>query len=341
MTREPECGKIGGRQVKRMGKGSLKEYVLKRLRESGRISGEKLAEETGFSRTYIWKAVCALRRDGYNIEATQNCGYRLVENTDVLAPETLRKLLIPELRAAQLEFFDAVDSTNNVCKKLAESGCPEWTMAFAREQTAGRGRNDHTFFSPPDTGLYMSAVLRPAIAAGDAVLLTAAAAVAVAKALEKICGVKAGIKWVNDIYIDGKKVCGILAEASLKPGKECPEYVILGIGINVSPPKGGFPDEIKDTAASVAKDVITDLKSRVAAEVLNELYSYCQCLSFKGYYKDYKKRCFVLKKRVTFEKDGECVTATAVGITKDFELIVRDDNGKRHVLNSGEISVKT
>ncbi len=318
----------------------LKKTIMTELRKGGRVSGGDIAEKTGFSRTYVWKAVKELRAEGNIIEAAPNRGYRLVESADVIAPETLRKHLCPELKGIRVEILDVTDSTNNVATRLANEGCEEWTLVIAREQTAGRGRNGHTFFSPLDTGIYMSVVLRPAIAVSDAVLITAAAAVAVAKALEKICGVKTGIKWVNDVYVDGKKVCGILAEAAIDPGMACLRHAVLGIGVNLLPPKGGFPDEIKDLAASVAEKSAKELKSRVVAEILNGLYEYGGCLSYKSYYNDYKKRCFFLGKEVTFVLRGEEKRAVAADIGESFELIVKTPDGKRLALNSGEISVK-
>ena len=318
----------------------LKRILLNELRKGGRVSGEEMANKTGFSRTYVWKAVKELRAEGHDIEASTNCGYRLVESADVISPETLRKHLCPDLKSARLEILDVTDSTNNVAMRLANEGCEEWTLVIAREQTSGRGRNGHTFFSPLDTGIYMSVVLRPAIAVKDAVLITAAAAVAVAKALENICGVKTGIKWVNDVYVDGKKVCGILAESAIEPGKACLRHAVLGIGVNLLPPGSGFPDEIKDTASYVAEKSAKELKSRVIAEIMNGLYEYCGCLAYKSYYKDYKKRCFFLKKQVSFIWRGEETRAVAADIGENFELIVKTPDGKRLALNSGEISVK-
>ena len=326
--------------MKAMNITELKRILMTELRKGGRVSGEETANRTGFSRTYVWKAVKELRAEGNMIEASPNCGYRLIESADVISPETLRKHLCPELKGIRLEIYDTADSTNNVAMRLAGDGCEEWTLVIAREQTAGRGRNGHTFFSPLDTGLYMSVVLRPAIAVSDAALITAAAAVAVAKALEKICGVKTGIKWVNDVYVGEKKVCGILAEAAIEPGKTCLRHAVLGIGVNLLPPRDGFPDDIKDKAAHVAEKSAKELKSRVIAEIMNGLYEYGGCLSYKSYYNDYKKRCFFLGKEVTFVLRGEEKRAVAADIGESFELIVKTPDGKRLALNSGEISVK-
>ena len=319
----------------------LKAQILEKLLKCDWVSGEEIAEEFGFTRTYIWKAVNMLRNDGYVIKAVPNLGYKLDESRDVIDPDTLRLHLAPGLEGIKLCVYDTVDSTNTAARRLAEAGTPEWTTIIARGQTDGRGRNGHKFFSPHNTGIYMSVVLKPAIPARDAVLLTTAAAVAVAKALEKNCGVKTGIKWVNDVYIDGKKVCGILTEASFEPDSACLSYAVIGIGINLLPPDEGFPEDIKDTAAAVIDSEALNLKSRVIADVLNGLLEYYHCLSFKGFYNDYKKRCFFLKKPVTYVKDGKTVGATAVNITESFELTVRNDDGTKSTLNSGEISIKT
>ncbi len=319
----------------------IKQQLLDLLAQGDWVSGQRVAESTGCTRTYIWKAITSLRKDGFNIEAVQNCGYRLGSGADIISESLVRSYLVPELKDISIVLRDSVGSTNDMGKLFAESGCAEWTVIIAREQTAGRGRNDHTFFSPADTGLYMSIVLRPAIAAKDAVLLTAAAAVAVAKSLEKVCKIKTSIKWVNDVYTGGKKVCGILAESSLLPGKTCLEYVVLGIGINLLPPKDGFPAEIRDIAASAMTQENKELRCKVAGEVLNTLKDYCECLSYREYYNDYKKRCFFLKKPVEFERGGVVYRGIAERINKDFELVVRLEDGKTMTLNSGEISVKS
>ncbi|MBO7666717.1 MAG: biotin--[acetyl-CoA-carboxylase] ligase [Clostridia bacterium] len=318
----------------------VKQKLLELLADGSWVNGQRVADETGCSRTYIWKAVNSLRRDGFAIESAQNRGYRLEKGADVMSEELIRRFLPAGMKDINIVLRDTLGSTNDLGRLFAESGCPDWTVVIAREQTAGRGRFDRRFFSPAGTGLYMSVVLRPAIAAKDSVLLTAAAAVAVAKTLEKVCRIKTGIKWVNDVYVNGKKVCGILAESSVTPGAECPNYIVLGIGINLLPPKGGFPDELKDIAAAATDGENKVIVCRVAADLLARLKKYCECLSYRGFYEDYEKRCFVIGREIEFERGGRKITATAERISRDFELVIRLPDGRTESLNSGEISVK-
>ncbi len=229
-----------------------KERVLRALeaREGAHVSGAQLARELGVTRNSVWKAVNALRREGYHIDATTNRGYALSHEDDLLSASGIRRFLpadaplLPTVRKS-------LDSTNAEALRRAVDGAPEGTVIVAEEQTAGRGRRGRSFFSPAGTGIYLSILVRPALAAERAHLLTCSAAVTVAEAIEACAGVDASIKWVNDVYCRGKKVAGILTEGSFDLEGGVLQHAVVGIGVNVRPPHAGFPAEIAERAGAV------------------------------------------------------------------------------------------
>ena len=175
------------------------------------FSGEEIARILRVSRAAVWKAVKALRQEGYAIDAVTNKGYCLSPETDILSAQGVGKYLKGEYRELEVQVLPTVPSTNALVRERANQGCPEGLTVIANTQTAGRGRMGRSFFSPPETGLYLSLLLRPTrYEPRQAVRLTAVAAVAMCEAIEAVSGREAGIKWVNDVYVQGKKVCGIL-----------------------------------------------------------------------------------------------------------------------------------
>ena len=209
------------------------------------FSGEELAARLSVSRTAVWKAVNSLRKDGYEIDAVPNKGYCLSADTDILSSQGVEKYLEPVCASIEMEILPAVGSTNDYLREKALKGQKEGFTVLAGEQTGGRGRTGRSFYSPADTGIYMSLLLRPEnCSPAVAVKFTTMAAVAACRAIEKVSQKKAQIKWVNDVYIEDKKVCGILTEGAVSLEKGSLEYVILGVGINVYPPRGVFPREL-------------------------------------------------------------------------------------------------
>ena len=215
-----------------------KEELLTMLesRKGEYLSGAELAQALDVSRTAVWKAVNALRSAGYQIQAAQNRGYCLDADTDVLSLRGIQRNLEAHAAGCTLELVPCTASTNALVRERAAAGAPEGLVILANQQTRGRGRLGREFYSPPDTGLYMSLLLRPQeMEAAQAVQITTMAAVAACQAVETLTGKTAQIKWVNDILLGGQKVCGILTEGSfnLETGK--PEEVVVGIGFNVYP----------------------------------------------------------------------------------------------------------
>jgi len=218
-------------------------------------------------------------------------------------------------------FLEETDSTNRAAKELARQGAPHGTAVLAKRQTAGRGRLGRAFFSP-EGGLYLSVILYPQCPPEDRALMTPMAAVAVCRALEQVCGISPGIKWVNDLYLGGKKLCGILCEG-------CGDAVIVGIGLNLYTPEGGFPAEIPATALDVP------VGRRVLAEAIGQ-----QLLQPGEFLAEYRERCLLLGKTVTVHPVmGEAYAARAVEIDDRCCLVVESCRG-REALDSGEVSVR-
>ena len=190
-----------------------KEQLLRLLEDNRErhVSGAAMAKAIGVSRNAVWKAVKALRAEGYAIDAVTNRGYALSQENDLLSPQGIERFL-PDNRAFAVTVRKRVDSTNAEARRRALEGAAEGTVVVAEEQIAGKGRPGKTFFSPAATGLYLSIVLRPTLAADRGQFITCAAAVACAQAIEQVTGAESLIKWVNDIYCDGRKVAGILTE---------------------------------------------------------------------------------------------------------------------------------
>lgn len=306
------------------------------------ISGEELAAHLSVSRTAVWKAVKQLQDEGYSIDAVPNKGYCLSNATDILSAQSISKYLLENAELFKISVHKTVSSTNIVLKELASQGSPEGTVVIAEEQTSGRGRRNRDFYSPADTGIYMSILLRPKFSAEEALFLTTSAAVAVAQAVEAVSGREAKIKWVNDIYCDDKKICGILTEASFDMEGGGLEYAVLGIGINVKKPQDGFPADIKDVATAVFEDNlnVVDTKSRLAAEVLQRFWSYYINLDNKTFLSEYRQRSLIVGKEILVLGNNTSEKAVALEIDDQCHLKVRLGDGTIKTLSSGEVSIK-
>ncbi len=239
-----------------------------------------------------------------------------------------------------VESFDCVDSTNAVVRTRAADGAAEGLVVISSSQTQGRGRKGRSFFSPDGTGIYMSILLRPEMAAELALRVTTVAAVSVCQAIESLTGRNAGIKWVNDIFMNGRKVCGILTETAFGAAVGKPEYVVLGIGVNAVEPENGFPEEIREIAGSVFGKCSTDPRGQLAARIIDcffENYSMMAEDSFAG---EYRRRCIVPGHRVMVLKPDGSRQADALSVDDECRLLVRYDDGSTELLHSGEISIK-
>ena len=209
------------------------------------LSGSMLAKKLGVTRAAVWKNIRQLQAEGYKIEAVTNRGYRLGREQDSVSEAGIRKALGELENVFTLEMYDVLTSTNTVMKERADS-LPEWTVIISSSQTAGRGRIGRSFYSPSDSGIYLSVLLRPALPASEATRITTAAAVAACRAIESCTAATPSIKWVNDVFVNGKKVCGILTEGSLNMETGGLDWAVMGIGLDVYEPDGGFPEEIRE-----------------------------------------------------------------------------------------------
>ena len=237
---------------------------------------------------------------------------------------------------------ESTESTNTDAKKLAKNGAEEWTVVIAETQTSGKGRMSRKFSSPKGSGIYMSVILRPKFAVEEALSITTSAAVAVSEAIEHLTQKSIGIKWVNDIYMNGKKVCGILTEASAGQGNTL-KYAVLGIGINVFEPEGGFPEEIRNIAGAVCDrdSIIKGFRNRLIAEILNRFKNLYDDLPDKNYLTYYRNKSILTAQQVDIIKCGEvCGEGTVEDIDDSFGLIIKHTDGTTSVLSSGEVSVK-
>lgn len=260
---------------------------------------------------------------------------------DKINSEKIYRILNETLRdKIKIDVLEKTTSTNTIIRQRVD-GSPEGLVVVAEEQSDGRGRSGRSFFSPGRTGLYLSLLLRPEIDPSEAVQITTAAAVAVCEALEKLEADNPQIKWVNDVFVKGKKVCGILTEASFNPKNGKLQYAVLGVGINMYEPRGGFPDEIKDIAGAVFSEECEDLRNKVIACFLNSFMEYYAQLSEKKHFTQYAERCFVLGKSINVICGDSVRSAKALSLDENCGLCVEYDNGEKAILGSGEISIRT
>lgn len=332
---------------------SVKEKVLLLLEENKGepISGENIALKLNCTRASVWKAVKALQSEGYMVDAVNNKGYTLKVSPDVLSAAYISDKVKDAGIDIAIDARKSVDSTNNVLKQLASDGLRGPYVCISEEQTAGKGRRGRSFYSPKNTGIYISFLLHPNVPISEASMYTTIAATAEAIAIEKVSGFPVDIKWVNDIWMRGRKVSGILTEASTSIEDGSLEYIVVGIGINLYEPEGGFPDEIKDIAGAVypAPEPIENLRNNIASELIIQFMNYYNAgLNDSAFLRDYEARCFVIGKDVKLTTPDHDVlnpgeedpTVHVLGINEKCHLHVRYADGHEEYLSSGEISIK-
>lgn len=323
---------------------NLCESILDELekRKGTDVSGGVLADMFGVSRTSIWKAVEELRSEGYVIDAVPNRGYRLSGAFDRLKNSAIRAELPEKLRERPLYVYDFVDSTNQSVRFLALDGAPDGTTGVADTQSDGRGRNGRSFFSPERSGIYMSVLVRDAQMGADAVRITTAASVAVARAIAAVTGVQVQIKWINDLYLNGRKICGILTDGAINMENGQFEYAIVGIGLNVHAARTDFPPELRETAGSIFSETgLHPDRNVLVAAILRELEDVRHDPVRAQYMDEYRARSCVLGRRIRVYGSGcDGDAATAERIDDAGHLIVRLDSGRELLLQSGEITIR-
>lgn len=310
-------------------------------RQEGFLSGEDIGRELSITRAAVWKGIKKLREEGYEIEAVTNRGYRLTNPETMYNKRELEQGLKTKTMGQSIYFYEETDTTNNRARELALEGAPEGTLVVAEKQTAGRGRRGKVWESSLGTGIWMSLVLRPQIMPAEASVLTLLCGLATAEAIKAETGLSAGIKWPNDILINGKKAVGILTEMDCEMSEV--HFVIPGIGINVN--TASFPPEIADIATSLYLECgKTVSRRRLVHKVLERLEEHYETFlrtgSFTAMLEDYRKHCITLGKEVHV-LGREPFFAEALDITPEGELLVRRaDNGKEEVVFSGEVSIR-
>lgn len=245
----------------------------------------------------------------------------------------IKALLKPEYSDIKIITLKETTSTNDELKKAAARGEQKTVLLAAEKQTAGKGRKGRSFFSPQGTGIYMSLLIHPELSPENCTLITPLCAVSVCEAIETVTGIKADIKWVNDIYLSGRKVAGILTEGSFTA--KGADYIIIGIGINLAPPEEGFPEEIRSIAGTLT-DGSADLRCGLIAEIVNRIMFRMKSIESRDFLSGYKNRLFFLGKEVTVISPGESYTATAQDVDSMCRLIVLTADGRKNILDSGD-----
>lgn len=319
----------------------MKTELLTALRETDDyISGQSLCQKFGVSRTAVWKAVNQLKDAGYEIEAVPNRGYRLIKVPDSISETELKSLCRTEWAGQEICYFPVIDSTNIKAKQLAEEGYPMGTLVVAEQQDAGRGRRGRSWESPRGSGIFMTLLLKPDIHPNNASMLTLVAALAVSAAITEKTRRPAGIKWPNDIVMNGKKVCGILTEMSAQ--FDYVNHIVIGIGINVN--NTSLPDEI----AHMATSLYLETKNRYhRADLIEETLEqferfyaeYLKTEDLSGLVREYNSRLVNLHQIVKVLDAKEPFEGKAMGITPRGELIV-DTWESRRLVSAGEVSVR-
>lgn len=321
-----------------------KESVLALLRQQGDyLSGQEMSRQLGLSRAAVWKAVQALRDDGYEIASVTNRGYKLVEHSAPLCRDEVLRALGDHPWADRVTVLDTVDSTNTMAKKLAAEGAPHGTVVVANQQTGGRGRMGRRFASPSGVGVYLTVILRPAVPPNELMHLTAISAEATVEAIAAATGLRPGIKWTNDVVIDGRKCVGILTELSIQVESGLVDYVVVGIGTNCNHGDGDFPPEVRPMAVSLKEATgQTVNRNGYAAELIRQLYrADRELLTEKAaWMARYAADCVTIGKEIQVIRGGEARPAHADGIDEDAGLLVTWPDGTKETITSGEVSVR-
>ena len=310
----------------------------------GRVSGEEMSRALGVTRAAVWKEMEALRREGWPIESSPRKGYRLAGPPPALSGAYISAQLPPDsLFSGKVLVEPVVDSTNTRLKAMAAAGAPEGTALIAEEQTGGRGTHGRSFQSPRGDGLYLSVLLRPrGVRLEDLLTLTGWVGAAARRAVERACGAPARIKWLNDLYLNGKKLCGILTEFALLAESGEPDYVVVGMGVNMNQTLGTFQAQgLGDIATSLALEGWPVEQNHLAVCLLEALDQLVRDFPQKraDYLERYRAHCVTLGRRVSFDGEDGPLAGTVTGVDGSFALVVAGDDGNRHIVSSGTVKM--
>lgn len=316
---------------------STKDRVLAILETSEDfISGQLIASQLNVSRNAVWKAVKTLKDEGFQVASTTNKGYRLTQRTDSLNAAVILPLIHTDI---DVEVFPKIDSTNSEAKRRLNGSLDKDLLIISDYQEEGRGRLGRAFYSPAETGVYFSLVLKDLDSKKDATLITTVAAVAVCKAIEKLTPLKPQIKWVNDIFLEGYKVGGILTEGIISLETQSIQSIVLGIGMNIVE-NPDLPETLQDLVGALFKEKGEISRNHLIAEIINQFYILYKNMDDKQYLDEYRKRCFILGKKVSFLDQKQILEGLASGIDDTGALQIQLPDGTKRNLSYGEVSIK-
>lgn len=315
-----------------------KYQVLKRLNENKdqAMSGQKIGQSLGLSRNGVWKAIEGLRADGHSITGLANRGYVLEGLTKTLNPDSLRLGLSPDFDRAIIEIYPSSISTNSLCKEAMEKDGIRKALIVSREQVNGKGRQGKSFHSPRG-GLYFSFGFKPQSPDFDPTLLTIGASLALVDSFKDLYGLDLGIKWVNDLFFNEKKVCGILTEGSINMETGLLDYVICGIGINLVQ-KEAYPDKLNLIMGPIFEKLPQDFDPNILVSRI--IIKFFQCMGHEDLINKYKASCQTLGQDISFEKANKTLYGRAKDIDSQGRLLVDMEDGTVESLSFGQVSIK-
>lgn len=321
----------------------LKSKAVKTIEENKRRTflATEITKPLNLSTISISKAINPSRNDSYTLTSTTTTRYFLSKNSDFISKEGITLYLNDEFKYIDIYTYKKVTSTNDIAKKLALNGAKHGTIVISEEQTNGKGRLGRSFYSPANTGIYMSIILKLSLTTMDSVLITTSSAVAICDAIEKLTGINCQIKWINDIYLNGKKIAGILAETFTNFESKTIDYLILGIGLNFTQPKNDFPEELRKIASSLFEHNNSTInRNLLCAEIANNILNMISKIENYDFISEYKKRSIVLNQDIIYTSKGISLIGKAIDIANDGSLIVKNSDGSTKILNSGDITIR-
>ncbi len=315
----------------------VKKKILRIFRENGEkfISGEEISSEMGFTRAGVWKYITKLREEGFEIEAVPHLGYRLHGVPDALRGYDISGSVDTKTIGCKAIYdFESTSSTNEVAYGLAEKGEPEGTVVLSERQTKGRGRMGRKWISPKG-GIYMSLVLRPDVGADEIPALTIIAAIAVARAVRVMSGIEPGVKWPNDLYVKGKKLCGILTEIKAQP--DMVDFLILGIGINVNTSENDLPDGATSLKVEYGKHINRAEFVKIILEEFERDYCTFREKGFMALRDECRQKSLILGSNVKIDVHNGVIEGLAFDLDEKGALLVRNSNGIVKRVFSGDV----
>jgi BirA family biotin operon repressor/biotin-[acetyl-CoA-carboxylase] ligase len=319
---------------------TVKSKLKELLNTEEYISGAEIARQLGVTRSSVSKSIKELKEDGVDIDVKLKVGYKLNKYRDFLLESEISKNLHTDKIGRKLIIFDEIDSTNNYAKQLARNGEPEGTVIISDCQVKGKGRLGRDFVSPKDAGLYFSVILRPDFPMELSQLITSCAAVAVAETLDEVCNVETNIKWVNDIFLNGRKLCGILTEASVSFEAGNLDFAIVGIGINVFNKKSDMPKELDKIVTSIEEETGNRFsRNIIAAKLCDKLEEKINDIESRSFLDVYRKKSNLIGKYVLADFNNEQKKAEVIDIDDNAAIVLRLEDDKIVHMNSGEVRV--